>query len=61
MTVPPLDAAGVGYGPASYAVDAVDPDAGQRLLALVPGVLSAALVVLSCWCLVLLLRTVAVR
>ena len=59
VTVPPLDAAGIGYGPASYAVDAVDPSAGQRLLALVPGLLMAVLVVLSCWCVVLLLRTVA--
>lgn len=59
VTVPPLDAAGVGYGPASYAVDAADPSAGQRLLALLPGMLMAGLVVLSCWCIVLLLRTVA--
>lgn len=59
VTVPPLDAAGVGYGPATYAVDLVDPSAGQRLLDLAPGVLGAALVVLACWCIVLLLRTVA--
>ena len=59
VTVPPLDAAGIGYGQASYAVDAVDPSAGQRLFALVPGLLVAVLVVLSCWCIVLLLRTVA--
>jgi DUF2975 family protein len=59
VTVPPLDAAGVGYGTASYAVDAADPSAGERLLALLPGILMAGLVVLSCWCIVLLLRTVA--
>jgi DUF2975 family protein len=59
VTVPPLEAAGVGYGPASYAVDAVDPSVGQRLLHLAPGLLGALLVVLSCWCFVLLLRTVA--
>jgi len=59
VTVPPLDAAGVGYGPATYGVDLVDPIAGQRLLDLVPGVLGAVLVVLACWCIVLLLRTVA--
>ncbi|MFL6079024.1 MAG: DUF2975 domain-containing protein [Ornithinibacter sp.] len=59
VTVPPLDAAGVGYGEAAYAVDAVDPGAAQRLVALVPGILLAVLVVLSCWCIVLLLRTVA--
>jgi len=59
VTVPPLDAVGVGYGSASYAVDAVDPGAAQRLLALAPGLLAAGLVVLSCWCIVLLLRTVA--
>ena len=45
VTVPPLDAAGVGYGPATYGVDLVDPSAGQRLLDLVPGVLGAVLVV----------------
>ena len=43
----------------AYAVDLVDPSAGQRLLDLVPGVLGAVLVVLACWCIVLLLRTVA--
>ncbi len=59
VTVPPLDAAGVGYGPASYTVDAVDPSVGLRLLHLAPGVLGALLVVISCWCVVLLLRTVA--
>ncbi len=59
VTVPPLDAVGVGYGQASYAVDAVDPSAGQRLLHLAPGVLGALLVVLSCWCIMLVLRTVA--
>jgi len=59
VTVPQLDAAGIGYGHASYAVDAVDPSAGQRLLALAPGLLMAVLVVLACWCVVLLLRTVA--
>ena len=59
VTVPPLDAAGVGYGSASYTVDAVDPGAGARLLALLPGLLLSVLVVLSCWCIVLLLRTVA--
>ena len=59
VTVPPLDAAGIGYGPASYAVDVVDPSAGHRLLDLVPGVLGSVLVVLACWCIVLLLRTVA--
>ena len=59
VTVPPLDVAGIGYGQASYPVDAVDPSAGQRLLALAPGVLMAVLAVLSCWCVVLLLRTVA--
>ena len=57
--MPPLDAAGVGYGPATYGVDLVDPSAGQRLLDLVPGVLGAVLVVLACGCIVLLLRTVA--
>ncbi len=59
VTVPQLDAAGIGYGQASYAVDAVDPSTGQRLLALAPGLLTAVLVVLACWCIVLLLRTVA--
>ena len=59
VTVPPLESAGIGYGEASYAVDAVDPSVGQRLLALLPGTLAALLVVLSCWCIVLLLRTVA--
>ncbi len=59
VTVPQLDAAGIGYGQATYAVDAVDPSVGQRLLALAPGLLMAVLVVLSCWCVVLLLRTVA--
>jgi hypothetical protein len=59
VTVPQLDAAGIGYGQASYAVDAVDASTGERLLALAPGLLMAVLVVLSCWCVVLLLRTVA--
>ena len=59
VIVPPLEAAGVGYGQATYAVDAADPSAGQRLLALLPGLLLAVLVVLACWCIVLLLRTVA--
>ncbi len=59
VTVPPLDAVGIGYGPASYAIDAADPSSGQRLLDLLPGILMAGLVMLSCWCVVLVLRTVA--
>ncbi len=59
VTVPQLDAVGIGYGSASYDVSVSDPNAGQRLLSLVPGVLLAVLVVTACWCIVLLLRTVA--
>ena len=59
VTVPQLDATGVDYGPASYDVVLVDPSAGQRLLALAPGILATLLVLLACWCLVLVLRTVA--
>ena len=59
VTVPQLDATGVDYGPASYDVVLADPSAGQRLLALAPGVLATLLVLLACWCLVLVLRTVA--
>lgn len=59
VTVPQLDAAGIAHGPGTYTVDVVDPSAGQRLLALAPGVLAALLVLLACWCIVLVLRTVA--
>jgi hypothetical protein len=59
VTVPPLDATGVAHGPGTYALELADPGAGQRLLELLPGLLAALLVVLACWCVVLLLRTVA--
>lgn len=59
VTVPQLDAAGITHGPGTYTIDVVDPGAGQRLLALAPGVLAALLVLLACWCIVLVLRTVA--
>lgn len=59
VVVPQLDAVGVAHGSGTYAIDVVDPGAGQRILAMAPGLLAAALVVLACWCTVLLLRTVA--
>lgn len=58
VTVPQLDATGVGYGSADYAVDLVDPSVGQRLLDLAPGLAVTVLVGIVSWCLVGLLRTV---
>lgn len=59
VTVPELDAAGVGHGLATYDVDLADPTGGQRLLALAPGLVSAVLVVVACWLVVRVMRTVA--
>lgn len=59
VAVPELDAAGVAHGPASYDVDLADPTAWQRLLAMAPGLISAALVVLACWLVVRVMRSIA--
>ncbi|MBM6405391.1 DUF2975 domain-containing protein [Phycicoccus sp. CSK15P-2] len=59
VTVPALDAAGVGYGEASYEVAFDDPSVGLRLLALVPGVLTVVLAAWATWLVVAVMRAVA--
>ena len=59
VVVPELDAAGVAHGPATYEVTLEHPTAGQRLLALAPGLLGAALVVAACWLVVRVMRGIA--
>ena len=45
INVPQLDAAGVDYTLGTYGVQLADPSTGQRLLDLIPGIFSAALVI----------------
>lgn len=59
VTVPELDAAGVSHGLGSYPVDLADPSAGQRVLALVPGLLTTALVAAACWLVIRIMGTIA--
>jgi hypothetical protein len=59
VSVPELDAAGVDHGLAVYDVQLADPTAGQRLLALAPGLLAAALLVVGCWFVLRVMRDIA--
>lgn len=59
VTVPELDVAGLSHGLATYDVAVVDPGAGQRLLAMVPGLLWLALVATACWVVLGLMRSIA--
>ena len=59
VSVPELEAAGVDHGLAVYDVQLADPTAGQRLLALAPGLLSAALLLVGCWLVLRVMRGIA--
>jgi hypothetical protein len=53
ITVPELDRAGVHYGTGDYAIDFSDAGIGARVLDLLPGVLTSAVVI---GCIILFLR-----
>jgi hypothetical protein len=59
VSVPALEASGLRPGPATYEVLVRDPGVGQRLLGLAPGVLYLAIVLVTCWAVWRLMRSVA--
>ncbi|MEO5610853.1 MAG: DUF2975 domain-containing protein [Ornithinibacter sp.] len=59
VSVPALEAAGVGHGWAAYDAYLADPSTGQRVLAIVPGLLWVALVLAGAWLVLRIMRAVA--
>lgn len=59
VTVPELDAAGTSYGVASYDVTLADPSPAQRVLDLLPGLLTFGLIAAGCWLIIAVMATIA--
>lgn len=59
VTVPELDDAGTTYGVAQYDVTLADPTTGQRLLDLVPGLMTVGLIAAGCWLIIAVMGTIA--